>query len=144
LFDQTQLGFALQANGETIYLLNSNATRVIYAVRYEGQANGVSFGRYPDGSPGFQPLSGLTQGTSNSPPLRSEIVINEIMYNPISGDSDDEYVELFNPGQDLVNVGGWQFTAGIRYTFAPGVSIPAGGYLVVAANASRLPRTTLD
>ncbi len=137
-FDQTQLGFALQANGETIYLVNSNQTRVIDAVRYEGQANGVASGRFPDGAPGFQPLNARTPGTTNAPALASEIVINEIMYNPISGDNDDEYVELYNPGQLPVNIGDWQFTAGIRYTFPPNTTIPAGGYLVVAANASRL------
>jgi len=137
-FEQAQLGFALQANGETIYLLNSNATRVIDAVRYEGQANGAASGRFPDGTPGFQPLNARTPGTTNAPPLPSEIVINEIMYNPISGDNDDEYVELHNPRALPVNVGDWQFTAGIRYTFPPNTMIPSGGYLVVAANAARL------
>jgi hypothetical protein len=137
-FDQTQLGFALQANGEAIYLLNSNATRVLDAIRYEGQANGVASGRFPDGAPGIQPLNEPTPGTTNAPPLPGQVVISEIMYNPISGDNDDEYVELYNPGSQPVNIGDWQFTAGIRYTFRPNTTIPAGGYLVVAANASRL------
>jgi hypothetical protein len=138
VFDQAALGFGLQGNGETIYLLNSNATRVIDAVRFEGQASGVASGRFPDGAPGFPSLSARTPGTTNAPPLASDVVINEIMYNPISGDNDDEFVELHNPGPLPVDVGGWQFTAGIRYTFAPGATIPAGGYLVVAANVSRL------
>jgi hypothetical protein len=138
VFDQATLGFGLQGNGETIYFLNSNATRVLDAVRFEGQASGVASGRFPDGAPGVQALSARTPGTTNSPPLASEVVINEIMYNPISGDNDDEFVELHNPGPLPVDVGGWQFTAGIRFTFAAGTTIPAGGYLVVAANASRL------
>lgn len=137
-FDQAELGFGLQGDGETIYLLNSNATRVVDAVRYEGQASGVASGRFPDGAPGLQPLNARTPGTTNAPPLPGEIVINEIMYNPISGDNDDEYVELHNPGPLAVDIGEWQFTAGIRYTLPPGTTIPAGGYLVVAANASKL------
>src|SRR6185503_20181853 len=41
-FDQNQLGFALSASGETVYFVNPQQTRVIDAVRFNGQANGVS------------------------------------------------------------------------------------------------------
>jgi hypothetical protein len=33
--------------------VNSNQTRVLDAVKFDGQENGVSFGRYPNGAPGF-------------------------------------------------------------------------------------------
>src|SRR5262249_19748992 len=51
-FDETTLGFRLSAAGETIYLVNALNTRVLDAVRFQGQANGVSSGRYPDGTAG--------------------------------------------------------------------------------------------
>jgi hypothetical protein len=44
-FDQNQLGFRLNAAGESLYLVSSNATRVIDAVRYHDQENGVASGR---------------------------------------------------------------------------------------------------
>ena len=44
------LGFALSAAGETIYFVNSNRTRVLDAVLFEAQENGVSMGRAPDGT----------------------------------------------------------------------------------------------
>ena len=48
--DQRELGFALSAAGEAIYLIHSNGMRVIDAVRFGGQASGVAYGRSPDGA----------------------------------------------------------------------------------------------
>src|SRR5262249_30090102 len=42
VFDQNQLGFSLDGGGEDIFLVNSNQTRVIDAVRFEGQVTGVA------------------------------------------------------------------------------------------------------
>ena len=39
-----------------------------------------------------------TRGAANSAPMRYAVVISEIMYNPISGHNDDEYVEIYNRG----------------------------------------------
>ncbi|HVY69813.1 MAG TPA: lamin tail domain-containing protein, partial [Verrucomicrobiae bacterium] len=41
-FDQNQLGFSLDAKGESLFLVNSNATRVIDALSFEAQENGVA------------------------------------------------------------------------------------------------------
>src|SRR5262249_30048965 len=54
VFDQTQLGFALSAAGETVYLIHSYGTRVIDAVRFGGQASVVAYGRSPNGAPGLR------------------------------------------------------------------------------------------
>src|SRR4030095_1062852 len=68
---------------------------------------------------------------------RADIVINEIMYHPASELETEEYIELRNTGAVAVNVSGWQFTSGVQYTVpAATPSIPAGGFLVVAANAA--------
>jgi hypothetical protein len=40
------------------------------------------------------------------------------MYNPITGDNDDEYIELYNRGVSS-GTRGWKFTDGITFTFAP-------------------------
>jgi hypothetical protein len=47
--------------------------------------------------------------------MNSDVVISEIMYNPISGDADDEYVELYNRSSGVVDLGGWRFMAGIDF-----------------------------
>ncbi len=138
VYNQTDMGFSLSASGETIYLKNPSATKVIDAVRFNGQQNGIATGRYPDGAPGFYRLQNKTPGTSNGKILVSDIVINEIMSNPISGDSADEFVELSNRGASAVNLAGWRLTDGISYTFPTNAILPAGGYVVVANDAAHL------
>jgi regulation of enolase protein 1 (concanavalin A-like superfamily) len=137
-WNQTQLGFSLSADGEQIFLVNSNQTRVLDAVSFSGTANGVPTGRYPNGAPGFQELSALSQGSANAAPLVRPIVINEIMYHPISDSNNDEYIELYNRGASPVNLGGWKLQGGIGFTFPSNTIIAAGGYLVIAENLTNL------
>ncbi len=137
-FDQNELGFALSADGEQIFLVNSNQTRVIDAIVFRGQENGVSEGRYPDGAPGFQRLSSVTEGAANTAPRPSEVVINEIMYHPISDSNNDEYIELYNRTGSPVDLSGWRLQGGISYEFPANTEIPANGYIVVAENATNL------
>ncbi len=63
------------------------------------------------------------------------VVINEIMYHPQSENVLEEYVELFNRTGSAVDLAGWRFSRGIQFDF-PDVVIPAGGYLVVAADVA--------
>ncbi|HVY69841.1 MAG TPA: lamin tail domain-containing protein, partial [Verrucomicrobiae bacterium] len=135
---ESQTGFSLKAAGEVIYLFSPGRSRVIDAVRYGPQAGNVSSGRWPDGSPGLRALATRTPGATNAAPWIGDVVINEIMYNPVSGDQDDEYVELFNRGTNNVSLAGWRFTSGISFEFPPGATLGRGAYLVVARNAEHL------
>src|SRR4030095_9095189 len=71
-----------------------------------------------------------------SPALHADVVISEIMFHPSSEDSAEEYLELYNSGAVPANISGWRITSGVEFTFPPATSIPAGGSLVVAANAA--------
>ncbi|HEY5911014.1 MAG TPA: lamin tail domain-containing protein [Verrucomicrobiae bacterium] len=137
-FSATDLGFPLSTRGEAIFLTRADSTRVIDAVRFGAQRNGVSSGRWPDGAPGIRELAQTTPGASNSPPTLHDIVINEIMFHPISGQAKDEYVELYNRGANPVDVGYWRFVDGIAFMIPPGTVIPAGGYLVVARDRANV------
>lgn len=136
-FLQSELKFALSSEGETIFLKNSQATRVIDAVKFGPQENGVSSGRFPDGAKNFYRLERKTPGTANAPIFISQIVINELMYHPISGDDDFQFVELYNRGTDPVNLSGWKLKDGISFTFAPGTIVGSNSYLVVVRNLPR-------
>ncbi|MHC4099056.1 MAG: lamin tail domain-containing protein, partial [Planctomycetota bacterium] len=81
-----------------------------------------------------------TPGWSNGDPIVGPVVINEIMYNPATGNQNEEYVELHNITGSPVTLfrtdklAPWKFTDGIDHTFrgsSPYVTIPANGYLMV-------------
>jgi len=137
-FDQNQLGYRLDATGETLFLVHSNGTRVLDAVRFGPQENGVASGRSPDGSPDIRRLSELTPGSENAPFRLCEVVINEIMYHPISDDDEDEFVELHNRSAAAVDLSGWSLSDGVDYRFPEGTVLPAGGYFVVGRNRAKL------
>ncbi|MDC0309614.1 lamin tail domain-containing protein, partial [bacterium] len=67
-------------------------------------------------------------------PLKGNVRLSEIMYNPIGGD-DYEYVELLNAGDSTVKLRDAQFDRGITYRFG-NVTLAAGERIVVAKNRS--------
>ncbi len=137
-FTQTTLGFSLSAEGETLYLKNPGQTRVLDAVQFGGQQNGVASGRWPDGADQVYRLTAKTPGTNNAAIRRSEVVINEIMYQPASQNDDDQFLEIHNRGASAVNLGGWRLRDGISFVFPTNTLLAANSYLVVARNAARL------
>ena len=68
--------------------------------------------------------------------LAGNVLINEIMYHPASGNLNESYVELFNPGPGAADLSGWQFTKGFHFVFPANTVIASGAYLVVAADAT--------
>lgn len=137
-FDESILGFGLNASGEAIYLIDPTSTRIIDAVSFGGQEAGVSSGRYPDGSADIRRLRAVTPGAANALWRVEDVVINEIMYAPITQNSADEYIELYNRSAAPVNLGGWRFTAGINFVIPAGTTLAPNGYLVIAKDAARL------
>jgi uncharacterized repeat protein (TIGR01451 family) len=72
------------------------------------------------------------------PAAAADVVIHEIMYHPPhtaaqAEDTGREWIELFNRGTNAVNLHQWRLTRGVEFTFS-NVTLPAGGYLVVAAS----------
>ncbi len=75
--------------------------------------------------------SGDLPGTQ---PSNAQVVINEIMYNPPGGNS-NEYLELYNPSNNTIDVSGWQIE-GVAMTLPSGSVVPAHGYALVVKNDS--------
>ncbi|MBI4604038.1 MAG: CotH kinase family protein, partial [Planctomycetes bacterium] len=68
----------------------------------------------------------------------TDIVITEVMYNPASGDREEDFLELFNQSPTATySLLGFQFTSGLVFTF-PNVSLGPRQYLVVCANETRI------
>jgi hypothetical protein len=72
----------------------------------------------------------------------SPVVFNEIMYHPLTNESQFEWVELQNQMAVDVDVSRWRLDGGINFTFPEGTVIRAGGYLLVAASPSALMAAT--
>src|SRR5262245_49043770 len=62
---------------------------------------------------------------------RAGVVITEIFYHAPDDLDDLQFVELHNPGDAPVDLGGWKLAKGIKYQFPAGTTIAANGYLVV-------------
>jgi hypothetical protein len=140
--------FAFSENGEEV-CLSSAEGYVLTGYReiedFGASETGVSFGRYFKSSTGnynFVSMDSNTPGWANDFPQVGPIVISEIMYNPQSGNQNEEYIELYNiTGQavtlyDFVEDEPWKFTDGIEFSCPNSlpVAIPAGGYLLVVKN----------
>ena len=136
--EETALGFEFAANRGVVWLFNAEGNRVLDALHYRPQPDGYSLGRTTDGSAQWDHFAEPTLGQANTAPFQHTVVINEIMYNPISLDDNDEYVELHNHGDEPVDLSNWQFNDGITFIFPYPTTLPAGGYIVVAKNREQL------
>ncbi|MDB6155695.1 MAG: hypothetical protein JWL90_4148, partial [Chthoniobacteraceae bacterium] len=66
------------------------------------------------------------------------VKINEVNYNPSRNTQLSEFIELYNPFDTAVSLGGWYFSKGVAYTFPPGATIAPRGYLVIASDPSTI------
>lgn len=121
-------GFGLSKDGEEVVL--SAPGRVVDSVRFKGQENGVSWGRYPDGADDW--LTTLLTPNAANAPVPQAVRINALMYNPPApvgeADGDEvEYVQLQNVSASSVSLenasGAWRIDGGISYSFPSGTTL---------------------
>jgi len=141
--------FALSENGETLYL-HSGADGALTGYsdqeKFGASETGIAFGRYlkSTGTYNFVAMSQNTPGSDNAYPKVGPIVISEIMYNPVSGNQDEEYIELFNISDSVVTLAEydnellfdvpWRFaddSNGITFDFPLGTTMAPGRYLLL-------------
>jgi len=85
VFTESQLGFGFTSTGEQVFLSEGNGSSMTGArtfMEFGAVENGVSWGRWPNGTGRVYRMSSRTLGAANSPPDFSDVVINELMYNP--------------------------------------------------------------
>jgi len=63
-----------------------------------------------------------------------QVRITEIMYHPAGDDPNEpgEYIELWNQGEEAVDLSGWRFDRGIQLTFPTNTILQPHAYLLVA------------
>ncbi|HAM71666.1 MAG TPA: hypothetical protein DCM86_08495 [Verrucomicrobiales bacterium] len=134
--------FRLSSVGDEVYLASADAatnlTGYSHGVAFGAVPNGVSIGRYinSQGEEHFPLQISKTFGAVNSGPRIGPVVINEIQYHPTAGF--DEFVELHNIASTNVPLydpaaatNTWKL-GGLGYTLPQGVTIPAGGFLILS------------
>lgn len=77
---------------------------------------------------------GGNPGIPDAQPAQVTLAFGEYGFDPVSGDQDEEYVEIVNSNPYAVDISGWWLEGGIRHTFAPGTVIIANGRLYVSPN----------
>ncbi|MBI4604027.1 MAG: lamin tail domain-containing protein [Planctomycetes bacterium] len=106
----------------------------------EGWTQGFSEACFPDGNRQAWVTPTPTRGAPNAVERVTDVVINEIFYHP-PDDRSGEFIEIHNRGQRAIDLSGFRFDRGIDYTFGPGTTIEAGGYLVVTEDPALLLET---
>ncbi len=69
---------------------------------------------------------------------QAEVLINEVLIDPVGSDGANEWLELCNNGEEDIDVSGWSIegagsTWSNKYDLPSGMTVPAGGYLLLPA-----------
>ena len=68
--------------------------------------------------------------------FEGSVVVSEIMFHAATDNPADQWIELHNTTDTLINLAGWRFSRGVGFAF-PERDLPPRGYLVVAADLAR-------
>jgi hypothetical protein len=132
--------FSLGAGGDQLYLLSGDGvslTGYSHGFEFDAGAANVSFGRHLNsvGEEHFPAQIARSFGAVNTGPRVGPVVISEVMYHPEEGY--DEFIELQNisdssvPLFDPANPGNTWRVAGLGYALPAGITLPAGGFVLV-------------
>ncbi len=132
LITQTECGFGLAAEGETIFLTAADGETIWSQYSYSDQIASISRGRNPDGGEEwYSYLFGSPEAPNPAPELVGGVVINEVYYHPQPDLDAREFVEIYNTTSQTINLSGWAFLDGFTYHFPLGATLQPNSYLVI-------------
>ena len=127
--------------GDLLFLYAADGATLLDAVRVGAGLRG----RASDGGPWRVPRE-ATPGEPNIIDVTEDVVINEIQYHraPVSRQGEpvtartEEWIELYNRGDQEVDLSGWQLVDAVVYEIPAGTVLGPDGYLVIAGDAAAL------
>jgi len=128
--------------GEKLFLVSTNQQILLDALVIPDRLSA----RHPDGTGTWFFPASPTFGGSNLFQFRTEIVINEVMFAPVSADAasgglaidrEQAWLEIFNRSSNTVSLTGWKIRGGIDFEFPPGTALLPVSYLVVCKNHAK-------
>ncbi len=145
------VGFGLDKDGEQVllsHLPGNGGDRVADAVRFKGQENGVTEGRYPDGQAWHFRLAPTRGGPNRL--LDARAVLDEVMYHPPptathpEDNRHDEYIVVRNVSPAPLGVtegaGTWRVAGDVAFSFPSGVVlVPDERILLVSFAPTNAP-----
>ena len=134
-----QLGFGLKGQGtDEVYITvgdeNRGVTKFADDVRFDAAESDRTLGRWPNATGQLFPQVENSLGSINTGPVVPSVFISEIYYTPVqspTGETLDEFIELWNSANADIMISGWHLDGGIRFEFPSDTQIASGGSLVV-------------
>lgn len=131
------VGYSLGDGGDHVRLFRptSQGDEFVDGLTLGPQGEDIAFGYVPEGTGAPEYVTSPTPALSNDlSSYYSPVCINEFLTTSQVGGVDD-WIELYNRSASAVDIGGWHLSDGAsqptKYTFTPGTTIPAGGFLSV-------------
>ncbi|NQU23007.1 MAG: lamin tail domain-containing protein, partial [Candidatus Nealsonbacteria bacterium] len=132
--------FALDAaRGDEVWLMKADAsgelTHFADLAEFGAQANAESWGRWPNATGRFYPMTEATSMADNSGPRLGSVVLSEVHYNPgtEAGADDLEFVEIHNTADATVGLANWRLRGEVDFNFTASTNLPSYGAIVVVA-----------
>jgi len=117
-----------------VILTRGLESQLVSGLKYS-LSSGGSYGLWPNDIQQRSDLAAPTPGEKNQPPQLPSIHITEINYHPSSENNRDEFIELYNSGDSIIDLSKWRFTRGIEYSFPQGVFIFPQKYLLIVPDS---------
>jgi hypothetical protein len=71
-----------------------------------------------------------------SQPSVPALAFGVIERSPVSGNANEQFIQVVNPTDGAVDISGWTIGGGVAYTFRPGVVVPAHGSVYVSPDVN--------
>jgi hypothetical protein len=151
VFFRSRSGIALNDGGDDVRLSAPDGHPVDTLRYLRVRAANLSYGRLPDGDDGLAYGLWPTPGKENhvyrppGPFPAGAVLIEEVAWAGTRASATHEWIELFNPGADPINLYGWTLTDGGDITaHLIGEIQPQGVYVLERTSDDTLPTVPAD